>query len=176
MTRHYPDLACDTSSVWNFCARFSDVNSPFAASHSRGKKLPYWRAKAALGQDKQKAYIILNGNFLCLSCPSATYALQYGSFVPRDWQAAKGLLHNFEWLFSFVCYVPVRLLLSSTAVFVSRDWQAAKGLLHNFEWLFSFVCCPSATFALQYGSFVPRDWQAAKGLFAGKPNNGCFLS
>ena len=114
--KHYPDLACDASSVWNFCPRFSDDNSPFAACHSRGTKLPYWTAKVALGQDRQKTYIILNGNFLCLSCPSATFALQYGSFVPRDWQAAKGLLHNFEWLFSFVCYVPVLLLLSSTTV------------------------------------------------------------
>ena len=23
--KHYPDLGSDTSSVWNFCARFSDV-------------------------------------------------------------------------------------------------------------------------------------------------------
>ena len=38
------------------------------------------------------AYIILNGNFLCLSCPSATFASQHAGFVPREWQAAKGLL------------------------------------------------------------------------------------
>ena len=25
--KHYPDLGSDTSSVWNFCARFSDVIS-----------------------------------------------------------------------------------------------------------------------------------------------------
>ena len=57
--------------------RFVDltINRPFAASHSRGTKPPYWRAKVALGQDKQMAYIILNGNFLCLSCASATFAL-----------------------------------------------------------------------------------------------------
>ena len=63
-------------------------NRPFAASHSRGKKPPRWRAKVALGQDKQKTYIILNGNFLCLSCPSVTFALQHGGFVPREWLAA----------------------------------------------------------------------------------------
>ena len=34
MTRHYPDLGSNTSSVWNFCARFSDVIS-------RGNQ--YWR-------------------------------------------------------------------------------------------------------------------------------------
>ena len=39
-----------------------------------------------------KTYII-NGNFLCLSCPSATFSLQHGSFVPHEWLATKGLLH-----------------------------------------------------------------------------------
>ena len=33
--------------------------------------------------------IILNGNFLCLPCPSATFAFQYGGFVPSDWRAAR---------------------------------------------------------------------------------------
>ena len=28
----------------------------------------------------------------CLSCPSAGFALQRGSFVPREWLAVKGLL------------------------------------------------------------------------------------
>ena len=65
--------------------------TPFAASDSRGTKPPRWRAKVAPGQDKQKTYIIWNGNFLCLSCPSATFALQHGSFVPREWLAAKAL-------------------------------------------------------------------------------------
>ena len=46
---------------------------PFAASNSRGTKPPCWRTKVALGPDKQKAYIILNGNFLCLSCPNGAY-------------------------------------------------------------------------------------------------------
>ena len=45
-------------------------------------------AKVALWQDQQKAYIILNGNFLCLSSPSATFASQHGSFIPREWKAA----------------------------------------------------------------------------------------
>ena len=42
----------------------------------------------------KKAYIILKGNFLCLSCPSATFALQHGNFVPPEWLAVKGLLYN----------------------------------------------------------------------------------
>ena len=59
------------------------LNRPFAASHSRGTKPTCWRAKVAPGQDKQKAYIILNGNFLCLPSSSATFAVQ------REWLAAK---------------------------------------------------------------------------------------
>ena len=55
-----------------------------------------WDTKIALGQDQQKAHIILNGNFLCLSCPSANFASQHGSFVPREWQAAKGLLRDLD--------------------------------------------------------------------------------
>ena len=35
--------------------------------------------------------INLNGNFLCLSCPSATFALQHGGFVPCKWLAATGV-------------------------------------------------------------------------------------
>ena len=42
--------------------------------------------------DKQKACIILNGNFLCLSRLSATFALQQGGLVPNERLAAKGLL------------------------------------------------------------------------------------
>ena len=61
------------------------MDRPFAAFHSRGTKLPCWNAKVVLGQDQQKAHIILNGNFLCLSCPSATFASQHGGFVPREW-------------------------------------------------------------------------------------------
>ena len=54
---------------------------PFAASHLRGTKPPCWRAKVAQGQDKQKTYMILSGYFLCLSCLSATFALQHGGFL-----------------------------------------------------------------------------------------------
>ena len=46
--------------------------------------------------EQQKAYIILNGNFLCFSCRSATFALQYSGFVPREWLAAKGLFPHFS--------------------------------------------------------------------------------
>ena len=48
-------------------------NRPFAASHSRGKKPPRWRAKVALGQDKQKTYIILVPVRLLLSSTAVLY-------------------------------------------------------------------------------------------------------
>ena len=32
----------------------------------------------------------------CLFCPSSTFALQHGGFVPREWLAAKGLLIHKE--------------------------------------------------------------------------------
>ena len=74
--------------------RGSGCKRHFAVSHSRGTKPACWRAKVALGQGKQKAYIILNDNFLYLSCPSTTFALQHGGFVQRGWLAAKGLFHT----------------------------------------------------------------------------------
>ena len=30
----------------------------------------------------------------CFPCPSATFTLQRGGFAPREWLAAKGLLHS----------------------------------------------------------------------------------
>ena len=71
-----------------------NMDRPFAAFHSRGAKPPCWDAKVALGQDQQKANIIFNGNFLCLSCTSATFTSQHGGFIPREWKAAKGLLRQ----------------------------------------------------------------------------------
>ena len=50
------------------------------------------RAKVALGQDKQRKLPFKIMYVFCLSCPSATFALQPGGFVPREWLAAKGLL------------------------------------------------------------------------------------
>ena len=68
------------------------LNRPFAASHSRGTKPPCWRATVALGQGKQIKLPFQIVYVFCLSCPSATFALQRGGFVPREWIAAKGQL------------------------------------------------------------------------------------
>ena len=82
-------MTLDIITYWEF-----NMDRPFAAFHSRGAKPPCWDAKVALGQDQQKANIILNGNCFCLSCTSATFASQHGSFVPPEWKAAKGLLRQ----------------------------------------------------------------------------------
>ena len=70
---------------------FYQSNWPFAASHSRGTKPPCWRAKVALGQDKQRKLPFKIMYVFCLSCPNATLALQRGGFVPHEWLAAKAL-------------------------------------------------------------------------------------
>ena len=48
----------------------------------------HWRV--ALGQDKQKAYVIINSNYLWLTFPSVTSALQLGGFLLLEWTAVKG--------------------------------------------------------------------------------------
>ena len=62
-----------------------------AACHSRGTKQPCWDAKVALGQDKQRKLPFKIMYAFCWSCLSATFASQHGGFVPREWQATKGL-------------------------------------------------------------------------------------
>ena len=39
----------------------------------------------------------------CWSCPSATFASQHGGFVPREWQAAKGLFETTKMLHCLFC-------------------------------------------------------------------------
>ena len=64
------------------------IDRPFAACQPRGTKLPYWRAKVTLGQDKQRKLPFKIMYALYLSCPSA---LQHGGFVPHEWLVTKGL-------------------------------------------------------------------------------------
>ena len=92
-------------------------NGPFAASYSwsRGTKPPSWRAKVALGLDKQKAYIILNGNFLCLSRPSTTFCSPVRRFC-ITWKAScKGAIK----VESFILYRNSTLILCTLHYFFS---------------------------------------------------------
>ena len=52
-----------------------------------------------------------------LSCPSATFAYQYGGFVPREWLPAKGLLGSTD-LDSG--RLQIRIKLSSYSIMASR--------------------------------------------------------
>ena len=67
-------------------------NRPLAASHSGATNPPCWRAKVALGQDKQRKLPFQVITVFCSSFPSTTFALKRGGFVPREWLAAKGIL------------------------------------------------------------------------------------
>ena len=51
-------LLLSVKGVLNVRFHPKNIDWPFTACHSRGTTLPYWRAKDALGQDKQKPYII----------------------------------------------------------------------------------------------------------------------
>ena len=48
-------------------------------------------SKSRLGRDKQRKLPFKIMYVFCLCCPSATFALQCGGLVPREWLAAKGL-------------------------------------------------------------------------------------
>ena len=67
-------------------------NSPFAASNSRGTKPPGWRAKAALGQDKQKTYNF-KWQFSLLGCVQ-TDATTPNMVAPTIWEL---LLTCWQW-------------------------------------------------------------------------------
>ena len=63
------------------------------SSDSRGTKPLFWRARDALGQDTLKGLIIKDGNFLCLSSPSAILTQSHYGFFCTTWVAScKGLI------------------------------------------------------------------------------------
>ena len=55
---------------------------------------PRWRAKFARGQGKKRKLPLKFLYVFCLSSPGATFALQNGGFVPREWLGVKGLLQT----------------------------------------------------------------------------------
>ena len=62
--KHYPDLDSDTSSVWNFCARFSDVNfkgKPVVAFQNIGCFLRPATCHKKMTQ-RQKVFIFLRNS------------------------------------------------------------------------------------------------------------------
>ena len=80
--------------------------------------------------------LVLNSN--CLSCPSASFALQHGGFVPREWLFAKGLIHCLL-LFTFFtsCYFSLYVIMfycssKITLPFKSVYYQNISNLFHLF--------------------------------------------
>ena len=67
--KHYPDLDSDASSVWNFCARFSDVTS-------RGTR--WWRREMSA---VFSGYNLANENTSAGCKESQFYSLPFGQAV-----------------------------------------------------------------------------------------------
>ena len=78
--RHRRNGLLMTGSVSYEPSSTTDIR-PFAASHSK-----------PLESNKQRKLPFKIMYVFCLSCLSATFALQRCGFVPREWLAAKGLL------------------------------------------------------------------------------------
>ena len=84
----------------------------------------------ALRQDKQRKLPFQITHVFCLSCPSATFALQRGGFLPREWLAGNGLfiLRNIE----FMVLLSLKLLCYNTStVFMLRLSLAFYGQDEN---------------------------------------------
>lgn len=84
---------CEGSACFGSTASLQG-NRPFASSHSRGTKPPSEEPETHW-ERTNKGLTTLNevSSSLFLS-PSASFVLQHGSFVPHEWQAAKGLLSH----------------------------------------------------------------------------------
>ena len=59
------------------------------------QKPPYWSENDALGHVEQRKFN--------LTCPSVSFALQYGDFVPRDCSPAKGPLVIITEILTMLC-------------------------------------------------------------------------
>ena len=125
---------------WGGCIRSQEQNfrpnRPFAASHSRGTQPPSWRTKVALGQDNQRKLPFKIMYVFCLSCPSATFALRRGGFIPGEWLATKGLLQP---NFLKVRQVNITTLLITTledyrSQVLKDEIEQFNKLLTNMNW------------------------------------------
>ena len=76
-----------------------------------------------MGQDQQKACIILNGNLICLSRLSATFASEYAGFVPREWKPAKAY-----------CPEQIEIAVSKTEIAVTLLGHHTNEILYISDW------------------------------------------
>ena len=126
MTRHYPDLGRDTSSVWNFCARFSDVIS---------RRNRWWRLEMSAvfsGYGSSSRTVIVNDNIWASFQTNNVFQGLYQTLQTTKvnfenllgWQVFKN--HNCNpfqssssfvhpcFLLYLVCYLYLRLMFWST--------------------------------------------------------------
>ena len=62
----------------------------------------------------------------CWSCPSATFASQHGGFVPREWQATKGLFETTKMLHCLFCRMnPPLVWIQLPDAFSGIHWQVS---------------------------------------------------
>ena len=105
------DLGVTLDSNLTFNGHISSLTSPFLSTSVQINRVPHLFSKDVLCiilNSLQLAILVVQnshagtqrshwdrtnkGNYaFCWSCPSATFASQHGGFVPREWQAAKGL-------------------------------------------------------------------------------------
>ena len=72
-------------------------------SRDRVSRLPPWTLLMPVWIFKKKKLPFQIMYAFCWSCPSATFASQHGGFVPREWQATKGLFETTKMLHCLFC-------------------------------------------------------------------------
>ena len=113
--------------------------------------------------------LVLNSHFLCLSCPSAFFALQQGGFVPREWLVAKGLIDCLL-LFTLFnsCYFALYVIMfhdssKITLPFKFVYYETISNLFHLFYLSFHILITESYRIILYLGRSSKRTLWALRG-------------
>ena len=113
--------------------------------------------------------LVLNSNFLCLSCPSAFFALHQGGFVPREWLVAKGLVHCLLLftLFNSCCFALYVIMFHGsskiTLPFKFVYYETISNLFHLFYLSFHILITESYRIILYLGRSSKRTLWALRG-------------
>ena len=141
--KHYQDLSSDASSVWNFCARFSDVIS--RGNHASG-------GVANVGRFPQaKDYYAFTNNCGTRTC-------QYNSFdlalrlcaglkhIPRSFQSRTYHLHLVFWIFHRErgCHMNNKGTVFNRTV----NKMTNKASFYNNWWTKLLVCSSAQSFGI----------------------------
>ena len=94
--KHYTDLSSEASSVWNFCARFSDVIS---------REEQWWR--------RETSVLFSGSSLVCIFVPSSYFSVVTG-LTPAEFLLASPSLRSLA-AFSRVCSSSLHLIFSRSA-------------------------------------------------------------